>query len=249
MNDNTWTAIGKVFFALAILCIGIVHLVTRNFPTGLLPVPEIPQRTMLAYVSGIALIVSGLLILSNKFSAIGAWIACAVWLICLLAVHFPLLLSDVQNGGEWAGMFETGMLLAGAMLMADASRRTKTGPVLSLIARYLFAAAMLVFAVQHYHYAAYIASLITSWIPFKLFWAYFVGGVFLAVAVSIIINRFVQPAAIALGIMFLVWFFILHLPRVFAHQHTEPEWTSLFVVLASSGEAFLVAGSVVRNKR
>jgi hypothetical protein len=49
--------------------------------------------------------------------------------------------------------------------------------------------------------------------------------------------------------MFLSWFFILHLPRVNAHIHTETEWTSMFVVMASSGEAFLIAGSVCRGSK
>lgn len=245
MNNNTWTAIGKVFFALAILCIGIIHLVTKNFPTGLLPAPEIPHKIILVYVSGVGLIVAGLLIMSNKFTHIGAWLSFAIWVIALLAIHLPIVIADYKNGGEWAVFFEVIMLIAGSMLLIDTSRTAKkNGHVLAMVARYLFALAMLVFAVQHYMYAQYIATLITPWIPFKLFFSYLVGVAFLAVAISIIINRFMQPAAITLGVMFLLWFFILHLPRVLAHQHTEAEWTSLFVVLASGGEAFLIAGSV-----
>ncbi len=252
MNNSTWASIGKVFFALAILCIGIVHLVTRNFPIGLLPVPaDVPQRLILVYVSGAVLIISGLLILSNKFTAIGAWIAFVIWLIVLLAVHLPIVIANYKNGGEWAGFFEVVMLIAGSMLLIDSPRTAKKNKhTLTIIARYLFALAMIVFAVQHYMYAEYIAMLITPWIPFKLFWSYLVGVAFLAVGISIIINRLVQPATIALGVMFLLWFFVLHLPRVLAHQHIEPEWTSMFVVLASSGEAFLIAGSVLkRGKR
>jgi len=250
MNTNTCTAIGRVFFALAILCIGIVHLITHNFPTGLLPVPAIPHRLVLVYVSGIALIVAGLLILSNKFAYAGAWLAFTIWLIFLLVLHLPLLLANYKNGGEWTVFFEDDMLLCGSMLLIDASRTAKKGKImLTPMAKYLFAAAMIVFAVQHYMYAGYIATLITPWIPFKLFWAYFVGVAFLAVAVSITINRLVYPATIALGMMFLLWLFILHLPRVLAHQHTEPEWSSMFIVLASSGEALLIAGSVSNAKR
>src|ERR1700744_4065095 len=250
MNNNTWAAIGKVFFALAILCIGIVHLVTRNFPVGLLPVPEIPQRIIVVYISGIVLIVAGLLILSNKFTKIGAWLSLVLWIIALLAVHIPIVLASIKNGSLWAGLFEIVMFIAGSMILLDASRTSKKrSHLLTIIARYIFALALLVFAYQHYIFAQFIAALITPWIPYKLFFTYLVGAAFLAVAIAIIINQFVQPATIALGIMFLVWFFILHLPRVLAHQHTEPEWTSLFVVLASSGEAFLIAGSVTVSTR
>jgi len=245
MNNSTWTAIGKVFFALAILSIGIVHLVTHNFPTGLLPVPkDLYFRPVLVYVSGIGLILSGLLILSNKFMKAGAWLAFAIWLIFLLVLHLPILIHTYKKADEWTPLFEDVMLLCGAMILIDVSRTAKkSGLKFTAIARYLFAAAMIVFAVLHFIYAGFIATLITSWIPFKLFWAYFVGTAFLAVAVSIITRQLVSVATIALGVIFLLWFFILHLPRVMAQIHTEPEWTSLFVVLASSGEAFLIAGS------
>ena len=245
MNNSTWTAIGKVFFALAILSIGIVHLVTHNFPTGLLPVPkDLYFRPVLVYVSGIGLILSGLLILSNKFMNAGAWLAFAIWLIFLLVLHLPILIHTFKKADEWTPFFEDVMLLCGAMILIDVSRTAKkSGLKFTAIARYLFAAAMIVFAVLHFIYAGFIATLITSWIPFKLFWAYFVGTAFLAVAVSIITRQLVSVATIALGVIFLLWFFILHLPRVMAQIHTEPEWTSLFVVLASSGEAFLIAGS------
>jgi len=249
MNNNTWTAIGKVFFALAVLCIGIVHLVTRNFPTGLLPVPmDIPQRLILVYVSGIGLIISGLLILSNKFTTIGAWVAFAIWLIFLLALHLPLLVSTYKKADDWTPFFEDAMLLCGAMLLIDASRPAKsTNYVFTVIARYFFAMAMIVFAVLHYIFAGFIATLITSWIPSKLFWAYFVGAAFLGVAASLISNKWVRVSTIALSLMFLLWFFILHLPRVLTHLHTEPEWTSMFIVLASSGEALLIAGSASKG--
>lgn len=35
MGNNTYLQIGKIFFAIAILAIGIVHLITGNFPSGL----------------------------------------------------------------------------------------------------------------------------------------------------------------------------------------------------------------------
>jgi hypothetical protein len=41
--------------------------------------------------------------------------------------------------------------------------------------------------------------------------------------------------------MFLLWVFLLHLPRVAAAPHNGNEWTSLFVALAMSGGALLIA--------
>jgi hypothetical protein len=77
-----------------------------------------------------------------------------------------------------------------------------------------------------------------------LFWAYFVGAAFVAAALAISTHIQARLAAILLGVMFLTWFLILHLPRVFAAPHNGNEWTSAFVALAMSGAAFLLAATV-----
>lgn len=68
---------------------------------------------------------------------------------------------------------------------------------------------------------------------------------FFASAISFIIHKLSKLAGTLLGLMFLIWVLILHLPRVIASIHTEPEWTSLFVALAFSGISFLLAGLAV----
>ena len=67
---------------------------------------------------------------------------------------------------------------------------------------------------------------------------------FVASAISIATLIKGRLAATSLGIMFLVWVLVLHLPRVVASPHNGNEWTSAFVALAMSGAAFLVAGSL-----
>jgi hypothetical protein len=51
-------------------------------------------------------------------------------------------------------------------------------------------------------------------------------------------------AATLLGTMFLLWVPILHAPRVAGAPQNSDEWTSLFVALAASGCAFVVAGAL-----
>jgi hypothetical protein len=70
---------------------------------------------------------------------------------------------------------------------------------------------------------------------------------FFASAISFIIQKQVKLSGTLLGLMFFIWVLILHLPRVIANIHTEPEWTSLFVALAFSGIAVLIAGSASRK--
>lgn len=44
------------------------------------------------------------------------------------------------------------------------------------------AALMVVVGVQHLHFATFVATLVPAWIPWRFFWACFVGGSFFAAA-------------------------------------------------------------------
>jgi len=112
--------------------------------------------------------------------------------------------------------------------------------------RFLFAISLVVFGAQHFLYAKFVATLVPSWIPGHLFWAYFVGVAFVAAALSIAIGKNARLAATLLGLMFILWVLTLHLPRVAAHPHDGNEWTSAFVALAMCGGAWLVAGTSKR---
>jgi uncharacterized membrane protein YphA (DoxX/SURF4 family) len=84
---------------------------------------------------------------------------------------------------------------------------------------------------------------VPAWIPDRLFWAYFVGVAFVAAALCIAAQKAARLSAILLGLMFFLWVLIVHLPRVAAAPHNGNEWTSLFVALAMSGGALLIAGA------
>ena len=49
----------------------------------------------------------------------------------------------------------------------------------------LFAIAMAVFGADHFVTASFVAKIVPSWIPGRLFWAYFVGCALLAAALSL----------------------------------------------------------------
>jgi len=99
-----------------------------------------------------------------------------------------------------------------------------------------------VFAVQHFIYAGFVATLVPAWIPERLFWAYFTGVAFVAAALSFAAGKMLRLAGILLGSMFLIWVVILHAPRVAGAMRNGDEVTSLFVCLAMSGVGFILAG-------
>ena len=90
-------------------------------------------------------------------------------------------------------------------------------------------------------YRGFLATLIPSWIPWRLFWAGFVGAAFIAAAAGIATNKATRPAALPLGTMFGLIVLVLHAPRVVAAPRSLDEWNSTFVAVALSGGAFVLA--------
>lgn len=242
MTNTAYLKIGRLFYAVSILCIGLVHLVAGHFPLGLFPVPvTLPGKMALTYISGIALISAGMLILTGKYRFYGLVLAGVIWLLVVLLIHLPVIVHRVRNPAGWTGAFEAAIFLAGALMLASISKNSNT---LLLIGKYLFASALLVFGIQHAMYLQFIVTLIPEWIPVRVFWAYVVMVAFFASALSILINKQASLAAMMLGLMFLLWFLILHVPRVISHPHDEPEWTSMFVVLGASSVSLILAYSM-----
>lgn len=240
---------GRFFFAIAIISFGIIQFITGNFMSGFLPVIDnLPGRNFFLYLSSTLFLAGGLAMLIPG-SARRTTLMIGFFLL-LLAVypHLVNLLSDIHNPGPWTSFAETLALAGGAFIIAgDSSVFPSSGtpapefPKLRRIGRILFAASLLVFAIQHFMYADYIATLITAWIPFHLFFAYFAGVAFTLAAISILVNIKTRLACILLGFMFLFWVIFLHAPRVAANSSKESEWTSMFIALAFSGIFFSLA--------
>ena len=64
------------------------------------------------------------------------------------------------------------------------------------------------------------------------FWIYFTGSAFIAVGLAVLSGILERLGLHLLGLMFALWFVVLHLPRAFANVHHPDEWTSAFVALA-----------------
>jgi len=245
------TPIGRLFFAMSIAVFGIQQFIYNDFLPTLMPIPlSFSGRQFLIYIISIVLIIASICIVIKKMDRLAATIIGILFLLLFLTIHLAKIFADPHNGGLWAAAFEVFAIGGGALFLARISSTgmNKTQNAIIRTGRYLFAISLLVFGIQHFIYADYISTLITPWIPLKLFWAYFVGLAFIATSVSIFISIKTRLATLWLGIMFLLWFLILHLPRAVADMHNENEWTSAFVALAMCGISFMISASQPKGK-
>jgi uncharacterized membrane protein len=229
-------SLGGTFFAVSMAAFGILYLLHALFTVG--PgsgPPWIPAHPFWGYFTAIVSIVAAAGIVTKIQARCAAILLAVTILLRVLLAFVPKLAANPHDPGPWTSGCELLALCGAALVLAGGHTTIKLG-------RFLFALPLLVFGIQHFLYARFIATLVPSWIPGHLFWAYFVGVAFVAAALSITTQIRARLAAIWLGIMFLLWVLVLHLPRVAAAPHNGDEWTSAFVALAMSGGAFLLAG-------
>jgi uncharacterized membrane protein YphA (DoxX/SURF4 family) len=109
------------------------------------------------------------------------------------------------------------------------------------------AAALAVFAAEHFVDAREIMQLVPAWMPARLFWTYFVGCGLLAAATSFVTKKFVRLSATLLGIMFLLFVLMMDLPGAVATPGDRLAWSFVFRESAFAGGALALAASEMRN--
>jgi uncharacterized membrane protein len=242
---------GRWFFAIAIGGFGIQQFIYKGFVPGITIVPDwMPAHLFWAYTTGAFLIICAVGIVLREKAQLASLATGILFLIIILVFHVAQVSAIIRaDGAERTRAFETLALSAAAFILAGAMQERRPDSSISTgfisasaeLGRFLFAFCLLVFGYDHLPIARYIASLIPAWMPWHLFLAYFTAVGFIAAGLSIAINIQVRLSASLLGLMFFLWVVLLHGPRVAAHLHNEGEWNSLFVALAMSGIAFVLA--------
>jgi uncharacterized membrane protein len=223
---------GRYIFAIAFLAFGIQHFIYAKYATGLGP-PWIPGSPLRACFMGAALLVASVRIVTNAKTRVAAMLLGFLLFFYFLLLYAPRIAANVHDPGPWTSGAEVLAMCGAAWVLAGTPAK---------LGRYLFALTLTVFGVQHLLYAQFVSTLVPSWIPGHLFWAYAVGIAFIATTLSIFTNIKARWAATLLGIMFFTWVFILHLPRVASALRNGNEWTSAFVALAMCGGSWIIAG-------
>jgi uncharacterized membrane protein len=243
---------GKYLFAFSIIAFGIIQFGVQEFMKGFLPMPEnLPARNFFLNFISTLFVAGGIGMCIWKTMHRAALLIGILLFILFIYPHLVTLLGDLHNPNPWTATAEDLALAAGAFIISGEAQNPTVTPGKSALARngrILFAISLIVFAVQHFLYADFIATLVPVWIPFKLFWAYFIGVAFTLACISILTNIKTRLACALLGFMFLFWVVFLHLPRVAAATHIEPEKTSMFIALAMCGIFFTIAAERTEQK-
>ena len=240
------TRSGPLLFGVACAGLGAESLILVDVVPGLEPVPAgFPARALWACVGAFVLLAAGAAIASGAHRRLGALSLAFLFGTWAVLLQSPALASRPRSGVLWTTTFETLALCGAAVALAAQDRAARgtngSGTRMATLGRVLFGITLPVFGALHFVYAAYVATLVPTWIPARLFWAIFTGAAFVTAGVSIATGVKARLAATLLGVMFAAWVVIVHSPRVLRGPRIREEWSSLFIALAMCGGAWIVA--------
>jgi hypothetical protein len=140
------------------------------------------------------------------------------------------------------------MCLAGILISLIALWAARTdllhSPALNKItalANLAFAAPMAVFGALHIWGVDIVLPIVPEYMPFRLFWAYFVGAALIAASLSIAARIRVRWSGLLLALMVLSFVVLLDIPGLAATPHDRFSWTLTLRELSFAAGGWLFA--------
>lgn len=105
-----------------------------------------------------------------------------------------------------------------------------------------FAVPLAVFGALHLASPGFVVDIVPTYMPWRMFWVYFVGCALIAASVSIATDVGVRWSGLLFGIMMFLFVAMIHLPGALARPHDRIIRTIVFREMSFGGAAWILAG-------
>jgi len=136
--------------------------------------------------------VNGSFVNSSAVMVLVAIPSTVTWALLVFGVVFAIGLATIFLSGDW--------------------HRARGPDKLTLFGPVFYAAPLAAFGTEHFTLTAVIASIIPAWIPWHVFWAYFVGACFISAGLSLVTRIQWRLAASLLALTFFLFVVLMDLP-------------------------------------
>jgi uncharacterized membrane protein YphA (DoxX/SURF4 family) len=251
--EKTTMTFGWRVYGLGVMALGLVCLAWGNFDPGQ-PVPKsFPDRTALAYVAAVFMLVAGATVEWRRTAALGA-AAIAVYyaLIVVILMNGRVVLAHYAEFGSYSGAAEQLAIAAGGLIVYAARAKINAflAARLTRWGQLAFGVCALLFGGAHFFYMNLTVPLVPKWLPpTQAFWAYASGIGHIAAGVAILTGVQARLAAILLTAMFASFTPLVHVPMLLADPSSRMNWSENALNLALTGAAWVVADSLARQRR
>ena len=165
-------------------------------------------------------------------------------------MHPPILFAFFEFSRTAASMEAAAILLFLIALWAARSdiARARGLDKMVVLSNLCFALPLAVFGAEHLSAAQFIQQGVPSFVPWHLFWAYFVGFALLAAALSIATKIQVSWSGLLFGIMMFLFVAMMDIPGTLADPRNRFSWALTLRELAFGGGGWLLASSAMRGR-
>jgi len=165
-------------------------------------------------------------------------------------MHFTFLLAFLEFSRTAVSMSGASILLFLIALWAAKSDIAQARGLdkFVVLSNLCFALPLAVFGAEHLSAAKFIQLGVPSFVPWHLFWAYFVGFALVAAALSIATRIQVQWSGLLFGIMMFLFVAMMDIPGALAKPGNRFGWTLLLRELAFGGGGWLLAATAMREQ-
>jgi uncharacterized membrane protein YphA (DoxX/SURF4 family) len=130
-----------------------------------------------------------------------------------------------------------------AIVLRGDWQRARGFDKLILFGPIFYAAPLAAFGTEHFTQTQIIASIVPTWMPWHLFWAYFVGACFIAAPLSIVTKVQARLSASLVALTFFLFVMMMDIPALVQVPRGRILWVLSFRELSfSSGALALAAG-------
>ena len=112
-----------------------------------------------------------------------------------------------------------------------------------------FAMPLAVFGAEHLAGPAGMAGIVPDYMPFRMFWVYFVGVALVAAALSIATRIQVQWSGLLFGVMMFLFVAMLHLPGALSEPGKRVGWVIVFRETSFGAGGWALAGAATAAAR
>lgn len=102
-----------------------------------------------------------------------------------------------------------------------------------------------VFGALHLSAPQFVIDIVPTYMPWRLFWAYFVGCALIAASLSIATKVGVRWSGLLFGIMMFLFVAMIHFPGALQDRHNRIIWTIVFREMSFGGAGWILAGNAM----
>jgi hypothetical protein len=165
-------------------------------------------------------------------------------------MHTAILATFVGISRTAVSMCSAGILLLLVAVWAAKTDIARAGGLDKIVAlsNLCFALPLAVFGALHLWGVEFVMPLVPSYMPWRLFWTYFVGFALLSASLSIATKVQVRWSGLLFGIMMCLFVAMVHIPGALASPRDRFAWTVVIREMSFAGGGWILAGNAMHEQ-